>query len=69
MAHSNDLYRTEDFAGLPRDAGQTDYADMGTAFGLDATVTLEPNGPGQTPVSPADAAPPWEHRLTRRTGL
>ena len=55
----------------PADVVLTDYADLGTAFGLDASVasataasaTSEPAGPT------APAATPWEHRLTRRSGL
>ena len=51
-------------------AGETDCADMGTAFGLDASF-----GPvdGEPPVvgdARATQPPrPWEHRLTRRVGL
>jgi len=48
--------------------GDADPADMGTAFGLDASfeavVGFEPQ-----PALAAAAPLPWEHRLTRRTGL
>ncbi len=48
-----------------------DRADMGTAFGLDASLAP---AAADTPAMPADPtaptpAPPWEHRLVRRTGL
>jgi hypothetical protein len=46
------------------DGEPTDYADMGTAFGLDATIAADAAAP-----APPDAVPPWEHRLTRRSGL
>ena len=50
------------------DAVLTDYADLGTAFGLDASVASGTASPAS--VDPAGSAPPpWEHRLTRRTGL
>ena len=51
-------------------AGADDPADMGTAFGLDASF-----GPiGDPPplvrgALPAPSSLPWEHRLTRRSGL
>ena len=50
--------------------GETDHADMGTAFGLDASI-----GPSdELPTMAAGALPaqsllPWEHRLTRRSSL
>lgn len=53
----------------PAAAGGADPADMGTAFGLDASFDgLDARA---APVlDTAAAAPlPWEHRLTRRTGL
>ncbi|HEY9239467.1 MAG TPA: hypothetical protein VIP10_11560 [Burkholderiaceae bacterium] len=50
-------------------AREADPADMGTAFGLDASfgpVDAEPS----PPVAPGAPAPvPWEHRLTRRSSL
>ena len=55
----------------PVDVVLTDYADLGTAFGLDASVapaaaaSVAPASPAET----AQPAPPWEHRLTRRSGL
>ena len=43
----------------------TDYADMGTAFGLDASLPpADPFGP-----DPAPAHAPWERRLVRRSEL
>lgn len=50
----------------------TDYADLGTAFGLDASVASGMAAqPAADRAAGATAAPvmPWEHRLTRRTGL
>ena len=48
----------------------TDYADMGTAFGLDAITTLEPESHGESPLGD-DAPPPsrFELRLHRRSTL
>ena len=48
--------------------GGADPADMGTAFGLDASFDALDADP---PVAEAVAASPlpWEHRLTRRAGL
>ncbi len=49
---------------------EPDPADMGTAFGLDASF-----GPvGDAPLpgfgrGASEAPPPWEHRLTRRSSL
>jgi hypothetical protein len=49
-------------------SGDADPADMGTAFGLDAS--FDALGPDDAAVAPAATSPlPWEHRLTRRTGL
>jgi hypothetical protein len=51
-------------------AETTDRADMGTAFGLDASFPAPSESPEADPATPADAASkPWEHRLTRRSGL
>ena len=53
----------------PPEAVLTDYADLGTAFGLDATVG---SGCGLYPEPAVVHSPtelPWEYRLTRRTGL
>lgn len=51
-----------------RRSTELDHADMGTAFGLDASF-----GPADESVSrgglPAQVPPPWEHRLTRRSSL
>ena len=51
---------------------ETDRADMGTAFGLDAS--MEPDTSAAVPPpsgasAPADAATAWESRLIRRSGL
>lgn len=59
----------------PVDVVLTDYADLGTAFGLDASVasaaaTAAATSAASEPAgAPAPPAPPWEHRLTRRSGL
>jgi hypothetical protein len=48
---------------------EPDHADMGTAFGLDASMapmameSAAPAGPS------THTSRPWEHRLTRRTSL
>ena len=55
----------------PVDVVLTDYADLGTAFGLDASVASAGRA-SANPVAPAESATPalpWEHRLTRRSGL
>ena len=48
----------------------SDPADMGTAFGLDAITTLEPETHGESPLGD-DASPPsrFELRLHRRSTL
>jgi hypothetical protein len=49
---------------------ETDRADMGTAFGLDAS--MEPPAavpPSSGASAPPDAATVWESRLIRRSGL
>ena len=52
-------------------AETTDRADMGTAFGLDASFPAQDEAPEAGASTPAaGAAPkPWEHLLTRRSGL
>ena len=53
-----------------RHPAEPDPADMGTAFGLDASFgPVDAEAP--LPCSPvaAQASPPWEHRLTRRSSL
>ncbi len=54
----------------PRDLRQhgDDPADMGTAFGLDATTTLEVESLGDAR-QPEGATSRFEHRLHRRTSL
>ncbi|MEO6410656.1 MAG: hypothetical protein ABIO45_18155 [Burkholderiaceae bacterium] len=46
----------------------TDYADLGTAFGLDASVA-HGSAASVAPATTAHPKLPWEHRLTRRSGL
>lgn len=47
---------------------EADPAEMGTAFGLDAS--FGPAEPYPAPLPEAPTAPlPWEHRLTRRSCL
>ncbi len=55
-------------SSAPAAGGGADPADMGTAFGLDASFDALDADP---PVAEAVAASPlpWEHRLTRRAGL
>ena len=49
-------------------SSEPDNADMGTAFGLDAS--FGPADASPLPGSPTPQAPlPWEHRLTRRSNL
>ena len=51
-------------------ADEADCADMGTAFGLDASfgpVGDEPPRAGDA--TSATSSLPWEYRLTRRCGL
>ena len=47
---------------------EPDHADMGTAFGLDASFGPADAAPPRGPLPP-QAPPPWEHRLTRRSSL
>jgi hypothetical protein len=48
----------------------SDPADMGTAFGLDAITTLEPESPGEVQQREAAPAPSrFELRLHRRSTL
>ena len=47
-----------------------DHADMGTAFGLDASFGPADDHPPMAPgAGPVPISLPWEHRLTRRSGL
>ncbi len=51
-------------------AGEIDPADMGTAFGLDASFAAAADYPLMLSSDPAAPGSfPWEHRLTRRSGL
>ena len=50
-------------------SGELDRADMGTAFGLDASFGPVDAEMAAARSGPAPATPPWEHRLTRRSGL
>ena len=48
----------------------TDRADMGTAFGLDASIGVADEARDPAPALAPEATPqPWEHRLIRRSGL
>ena len=47
---------------------EADCADMGTAFGLDASFGLRGEEPMFAGVM-QESSLPWEHRLTRRSGL
>ena len=68
MSHLTDPFDSPDATPRP-DAGATDYADMGTAFGLDASFACDPALRIGPDVGEARDLPPWEHRLTRRSGL
>lgn len=47
-----------------------DPGDMGTAFGLDASMTTgDEHGPELLSAWVGPSALPWEHRLIRRSGL
>ena len=47
-----------------------DAADMGTAFGLDASIFLEPETPEEIAArEPAHALSRFEHRLHRRSSF
>ena len=48
----------------PKAAPDTDYADMGTAFGLDASL---PEGEAALPALPPGDAGPSTDRLNRRS--
>jgi len=51
-----------------RRSNELDRADMGTAFGLDASFGPADDSVPRGPVPP-QVPPPWEHRLTRRSSL
>jgi hypothetical protein len=49
---------------------EADCADMGTAFGLDASFGLHGEEPMRAGAGALqESSLPWEHRLTRRSGL
>jgi hypothetical protein len=48
---------------------EDDRAGMGTAFGLDASMVPAETLASDSADSPQRAAPPWEHRLIRRSSL
>ena len=51
-------------------SGDDDRGDMGTAFGLDASMAPGDDGRAAGRHSlPPPSATPWEHRLTRRSSL
>jgi len=54
-----------------RAAGEADCADMGTAFGLDASFGPYGDEPATMSRDGASSSSslPWEYRLTRRSGL
>jgi hypothetical protein len=51
------------------DAADTDCADMGTAFGLDASLGAPTLPETALDASPSTTVTPWESRLVRRSGL
>ena len=56
--------------GLPvMDAADTDCADMGTAFGLDASLGTPTMPETALDASAPTSVTPWESRLVRRSGL
>lgn len=60
------------FAPKRRRSGHAfdDPADMGTAFGLDAITTIQPESPAETAARLAAAPlPRMQHRLHRRSTL
>ncbi len=53
-----------------RRVDEPDRADMGTAFGLDASFgPIDEPPPMPLGTLPAPGSLPWEHRLTRRSSL
>ncbi len=47
-----------------------DPGDMGTAFGLEASMaTVDDRAPELLPARSLPLSLPWEHRLIRRSGL
>lgn len=53
-----------------RTRDEADCADMGTAFGLDASFGPVADAPGEAGrEAPAGSSRPWEYRLTRRSSL
>lgn len=48
---------------------QADRADMGTAFGLDASLTPFDEHEGSFAVAAAEEPATWERRLVRRSAL
>ena len=46
-----------------------DPADMGTAFGLDAITTIQPDSPAEIAARQAAPVSRMEHRLHRRSRL
>ena len=57
--------------GAPRrsEAADTDCADMGTAFGLDASLGTPTMPETALDASAPTSVTPWESRLVRRSGL
>ncbi len=53
-----------------RPSDELDHADMGTAFGLDASFGPVDDQPLMAlGAGPVPSSLPWEHRLTRRSSL
>jgi|GEM_PF-2212974 len=53
-----------------RRSSEPDHGDMGTAFGLDASFGPVDEPPPMALGARAEPSSlPWEHRLTRRSGL
>jgi hypothetical protein len=54
-----------------RDPGEpdADHADMGTAFGLDASMSSSEMDCARAEVAAPSAPTHWEYRLIRRCGL
>lgn len=56
--------------GAEQSVAEHDHGDMGTAFGLDASLGPIDESPAMASGAlPAPSPLPWEHRLTRRSSL
>lgn len=54
---------------IERPAHEHDHAEMGTAFGLEASMAALPGHGSPTWQLPPAAAEAWERRVVRRSGL